>query len=277
VLFRSPWTYTWGDYRDLKKEADYLEKLAALYGSVHSAVSGKSEKDIRAAMDEETYYVGKEIQDIGFANDFEPIAQTETASDESASYWRDSMIASARHESERAKEKAREAKSKDSAAYRGDLEKAVALFNHNVQKPPSASSANTGGKNNSGGFMTIEELKAQNKALYDEVFALGETAGLERERARVSAHLLLGEKSGALELAAKHIKAGVSTNDETAQAEYFAAKLDSTHIDARNKDNIGDIHTGGETGGTAADDAKLEAAFANGFSGRDTGGKAWAE
>lgn len=120
--------------------------------------------------------------------------------------------------------------------------------------------------------MTIEELKAQNKTLYDAVFALGEEAGLDKERARVNAHILLGEKSGSLELAAKHIKAGVSSGDETAQAEYFAAKMDKAHIDAREKDDPGAINTSGGSGG-ADDDAKQEAAFNNGLKGLDVGGK----
>jgi ATP-dependent protease ClpP protease subunit len=75
VMIHNPLIHTWGDYRQLKKDADYLEKLAAVYAAVHAAVSGKSENDIRAAMDDETYYVGKEIQDAGFANDFEVLSE----------------------------------------------------------------------------------------------------------------------------------------------------------------------------------------------------------
>ena len=124
--------------------------------------------------------------------------------------------------------------------------------------------------------MNPEDLKAKDPALYNAVFALGEKAGLEKERARVNAHLMLGEKSGSLEISAKHIKAGVSTSDETAQAEYFAAKLDGKNLADRNSDNPPDTHTGGEEGaGGGADDAKLEAAFSAGFSGKDLGGKAW--
>jgi ATP-dependent protease ClpP protease subunit len=281
MMIHNPWTYTWGDYRDLKKEADYLEKLAALYGSVHAAISGKSEKEIRAAMDEETYYVGKEIEEIGFANEYEKISETENeGSGESAEFnalgGRDAIIAKAHHENERTKERAREAKTKDAAAYRSDLEKAVALYKPSVPKPPAAESAKTSGKNNLGGLMTPEELKAQNKALYDAVFAQGETAGVDNERARVNAHLLLGEKAGSLAVAAKHIKAGVSSADETAQAEYYAAKLDGAHLEARNRDNVGDIKTGDENG-AAMDDAKLTASFNNGFQGRNSGGEPWTE
>jgi hypothetical protein len=251
VMIHNPWTFTWGDYRDLKKEADYLEKLAALYGSV---------KDIRAAMDEEAYYVGKEIQDMGFANDFENISNTETENEpgtEFAASEKNKMIINAKFAFD---------KTKDASAYHSDFEKAVALYS--TPKPPAAKSASDGDKITlTGGYMKItpEELMAQNKETYDAVFALGEKAGLNRERARVNAHLLLGEKAGSL--AAKHIKVGISANDETAQAEYFAAKMDNTHLE-----NRGAIHTGG-----APDDAKLEAAFANGLAGKDVGGKSWVE
>jgi ATP-dependent protease ClpP protease subunit len=279
VMIHNPWTYTWGDYRELKKEADYLEKLAALYGSVHAAVSGKSEKDIRAAMDYETYYVGKEIQDAGFANDFDVISETETDTDpdsEIAASTKNNLIINAKFAFDKTKEKSREAKTKDASAYHGDLEKAVALYS--APKPPAAKNASDGEKILLGGYMklTPEELLAQNKELYDAVFALGEKAGYEKEKTRVSAHLILGKKAGSLALAAKHIEAGVSTNDEVVQAEYLAARMDAGHIENRNADNVGDVHTGGEAGG-ANDDAKLEAAFSNGFAGKDTGGKSWAE
>ena len=91
----------------------------------------------------------------------------------------------------------------------------------------------------------------------------------------MNAHFLLGEKSGSLALAAKYIKAGVSSSDETAQADYFAASMDNKHLSARNEDNPGDVQTGG--GDSGSDDAKLEAAFSAGFSGKDLGGKPWAE
>jgi ATP-dependent protease ClpP protease subunit len=281
MMIHNPWGFTWGDYREFRKTANYFEKLSAMYGSVHAAVSGKTEKEIRSAMDDETYYVGKEIEEAGFANVYEAVSKTEPeespADNESASA-RETLIINAQSAHIKTMEKAREAKIKNPGAYNSDLERAAALFA--APKLPAARGPKPGEKitTDLGGSMTPEELLAKDKALYDAVFALGETAGKDKERARVNAHLLLGEKSGSLELAAKHIKAGVSTSDETAQAEYFAAKLDGKHLAARNEDNVGDIRTGGESGaGGAADEAKLEAAFNNGYAGRDLGGKAWEE
>jgi hypothetical protein len=170
---------------------------------------------------------------------------------------------------------------------KNDLEKAVALFDHNIFKPPAAQGSKPGEKitvNLGGGSMTPEELLAKDKGLYDAVFALGEKAGLEKERARVNAHLMLGDKTGALTIAAKYIKSGVSTSDETAQAEYYAAKLDAVRLGDRDVDNVGDLHTeeGAGTGaapgsGGGVDDEKLLAAFKNGYAGKDARGKSWAE
>jgi len=282
-MIHNPWGVTVGDYRVMRKEADYLEKLSALYGSAHASVAKKSNEEIRAAMNEETYYVGKEIQEMGWANDFEVISQEDSASapGASAAEKKNVLIAKAQHEVEHAKKIARAAYEKDPSAYFEEFEKAVAFCK--VPISPEADTAGTGEKINLGGSemdnnkpLTIDDLKAQNKSLYDSVFAQGETAGIDKERARVNAHLLLGEKSGSLTIAAKHIKSGVSVSDETALAEYHAAKLDNTHIAARNADNVGEIHTGGESGG-ADDDAKLAQAFKDGANGLKTGGGKWEE
>lgn len=289
-MIHNPWSVGIGDYHAMKKLADYLEKLSALYGSVHVAISGKSEKVIYKAMDEETYYVGREIADMGFANDFETISKAETAAADGATVSgsaspesRNVLIAKAQHVMAQALKIAREACEKDPSAYYGEMEKAAALCGALI--PPMADNAENGEKIISGGVMgatdtnkplTVDDLKAQNKPIYDAVFALGETAGIDKERARVNAHLLLGEKSGSLALAAKHIKAGVSSGDETAQAEYYAAKMDAAHLTARNADNVGAVTTGGENG-AAIDDAKLEKAFKDGAAGLKTGGEKWEE
>jgi hypothetical protein len=280
LAIHNPYSYVRGDWRVMKKTSDYLEKITAVYASAHIAVSGKTEKEIRDAMDNETMYVGEEIMTAGFANDFDSSTEpAEVMTGESPAARHDNLIITAKFAMNRTMERAQEAEAKTAPAFYDGLKKAAALFACNAPKPPAASSVRPGENITValGGFMKPEELLAQNKELYDAVFALGEKAGLDRERARVNAHLMLGEKSGSLEIAAKHIKAGVSVNDETASAEYFAAHMDKTRIEARNADDPGDIHTGGEAGAVGgADDEKLSAAFANGLAGRDAGGKPWA-
>jgi ATP-dependent protease ClpP protease subunit len=272
VMIHNPWMYTWGDYRDLQKEALYLEKLAAMYGSVHAAVSGQSEKDIRKAMDDETYYIGKEIVDAGFANNFDAIVEEAGGGAINA---RDNLIINAKFAVNKTMENARAAEKKDGSAYRSELEKAVALYQG--YKPPAAASA--GGvitnKTPGGGSMKPEELLAQDKACYDAVFALGEKAALEKERARVNAHIMLGKEAGSLETAAKYIEEGKSSMDEAVRAEYLALSMKNNRIAARNADDVGDINT--SQGGEDVDAKAISHAFALGVQGKTMEGKSWAE
>jgi ATP-dependent protease ClpP protease subunit len=266
VMIHNPWGIALGDYREFQKTADYMERLASMYGSVHAAVSGQSEKQIRKSMDDETYYVGKEIVDAGFANTFDPIVPgTEQAAGGISINGRDSLIINAKIKDGAAREKALAAKNQNSKAFHDDLEKAVALYRFQ----PSAGTSAGGEKIITGGSMNPEDLLAKDKACYDAVFALGEKAALEKERARVNAHIMLGKTAGSLEIAMKHIQSGASTSTEDVQAEYFAERLKKGQIDARSADDPPGVKTGNEN----ADDAKLEAAFDAGFRGKDIGGK----
>jgi ATP-dependent protease ClpP protease subunit len=268
VMIHNPWGVSYGDYRDLKKDAEYFEKLAAMYGSVHAAVSGQSEKAIRSAMDNETFYVGREILDAGFANVIDPIVPEGTAMASGGISFnsRDSLVINAKIKEGQVREKAQAAKNQNSKAFHDDLERAVAL---NRFQPPAGNERGGIKTKFTGGSMKPEDLLAQEKACYDAVFALGEKAALEKERARVNAHILLGKTAGSLDIAMKHIQSGASTSAEDVQAEYFAERLKKGQIDARNGDDPPAVHTGSDTG----DEAKLEAAFDAGFHGKESGGK----
>jgi ATP-dependent protease ClpP protease subunit len=91
-IIHNPWGLVVGDYRDLEKRADYMQRLAAMFCSTYSTVSGKSKNDIQEAMNEETYYVGNEITEAGFANDFEEI----NPANEEIEPERDSLLINAR-------------------------------------------------------------------------------------------------------------------------------------------------------------------------------------
>jgi ATP-dependent protease ClpP protease subunit len=269
-MIHNPWTYSVGDYRVLAKDSEYVEKLAAMFGLVYSVVSGQTEKSIRKTMDDETYFVGKEIVDAGFANDFDTIAGDGSASASAsgiAANTRDNLIINAKFAANKAIERTRAAMEKDSKAYRGDLEKAVAFYQI---KPPTAASAGGEITTSGGGIMKPEELLAQHKACYDAVFALGEKAALDKERARVSAHIMLGKEAGSLETAVKYIESGESSMDEKIRAEYLALSMKKNRLDARNADEPGDINTGTES---EADAKSIAEAFRAGAQGKTIGGK----
>lgn len=76
--------------------------------------------------------------------------------------------------------------------------------------------------------MNLEELKAQHPALYTQVMS----AGVTQERDRVSAHLTMGEASGAMDIALKAVEDGTEMTANLT-AKYMAAGLKRQDIAAR--------------------------------------------
>jgi ATP-dependent protease ClpP protease subunit len=297
MLIHNPYSITAGDYRQMQNESEYLEKLADMYGSVHAFVSGKKTEEIREAMDKETFYIGREIEDAGFANDYEAITQSKgnktlEGNGNEAALSRDARIVKANAELQMVINNSMSALAKNKRQKLDDLQKAVAL----AQKPnagkitipenkgvgnAASRAAGSGGLNNQspqaascgngGGTMKPEELLAQDKGCYEAVFALGEKSALEKERSRVAAHIKRGEKVKAMDIALKHIQGGKSVTDDEVNEEYFTAAVDRRHEADRSGDNVPPLAFGGD--GEGEDDEKLEAAFARGTLGKDWGGK----
>jgi hypothetical protein len=254
----------------MQKKADYLQRLAAMFAQIYSGVSGQNIKKTQAAMDFETYYIGKEIQDAGFANSLQ-IINEKTAGSEA----RAALIANAEMSIAAARKKV-EVEGADGSA--DEWERAAALLETAMNGgTPEGTSDNSGGslsaennktkpgeKLSTGGKeekMNPEELMAQHPECYKAVFALGQNA----ERERVQAHLKLAEKSHSYETAAKFIQEGASITSEAVQSEYLALAMNAQHTKDRLADNPGDVQTGDDT----VDDAKAMAAFEKGYSGRE--------
>jgi ATP-dependent protease ClpP protease subunit len=268
-MIHHPWSYSIGSFEQLQKDADYLEKLSTMLSSVYAFVTGKKESDIRAAMSEETFYVGKEIVDAGFANDYEPISEQTEPEDAGFASGRDAKIINAKLRFDKAMQMAREAQSKQEA--KNDLMKAAAFFRPAGKTEGVKDKARDASlKINAGGKMKGDDLLAQDKSCYDEVFARGEAAALEKERTRVSAHIKMGEKVGNLKAACKFIEEGKSFMDEAVQAEYMALSIDKNRYDARLADNQEGLDFRGE--GSEGDGEKIAAAFRQGLAGKTLGG-----
>lgn len=80
--------------------------------------------------------------------------------------------------------------------------------------------------------MTLLEFQAQHSSIFAEALALGVT----QENERVQAHLILGDASGDLALAVKHIKDG-STMTALVSAQYTAAGMKNQAIIDRADEN----------------------------------------
>lgn len=93
--------------------------------------------------------------------------------------------------------------------------------------------------------MTIDELKADSPDLYNRIYADGKQAGVKQEKDRVTAHLTMGKKAGAMDFAMKCIEEGRDLTEQAVTAEYLSAGMNKNDLDSRQAedDNIGDLST----------------------------------
>jgi ATP-dependent protease ClpP protease subunit len=283
-VIHNPYTYVSGDYKRLLKEVDWLQRLAFVMASVYATVSKQKQEDIQFAMNEETFYIGHEIIDKGFANYFENTNPEDNTDPQNIS----ALIVNAKTALQNVKVKLAEKEPPVDDEAAALLQKTL-ITGEGMGTGPLASIASetTGthpdpqnkkepdgdkhpaGKENS---MTKEELKAKYPEVYAAIYGEGEEAGIKKERERTAAHLKLGEASGSLETAAKYIKDGSSVTSESVQAEYLSLKVGKKAVDDRKDDNLGSIVPGGEE--ESQDDARAMAIFEAAYAGREfKGGK----
>lgn len=67
LLIHNAWTYASGDFNELRKQADDLEKITKPSLEIYKAVSNLSEKEIQQMMDKEEWITADEALSYGFA------------------------------------------------------------------------------------------------------------------------------------------------------------------------------------------------------------------
>jgi len=289
MMKHNPWSIILGDYIALKKEAEYLERLSATMGSTYSFISGIDYKKVRDLMDAETYYIGNEIIENGYANELEQINKDDESQNNGLKFDRNALIVNASIQIEKTIENLRAAAKKE--YFKNDyMTRAAALINTvynpgtNSEAPNSdlgqGSLANTasdvagGGvhlnpNSNEGVVMNKEEMQKKYPELYALIYNEGKAAGVTEEKKRVEAHLKLGETSGSMKTAAQFIREGKSIQDDEVQAEYLSARMNNGALNARNSDDPLPVNP---ANGKDADDAAIIAAWNNGLSGKDEKG-----
>ena len=226
-MIHNAWTYVEGDYREMAKQGQWLERISALLANAYVAATGKPVEEIRHLMDEETYFLGQEIVDFGFADEVIKSGKDVSALDKSA------LIASAKLAFEAAMAKAKP-----------DVEiKNIAAMVAQIKDDKNLDQPETGVVENKEENMSMEEIKAKYPAEYAQIFAAGEESGVAKERKRVCAHLKAGEAASAMDIAAKYIKDGKAFGDEEVQAEYFEAGMKKKLAVARANDTLDPINT----------------------------------
>lgn len=69
LMIHNPSGGAHGESSDLKKAADFIERVQTTMRGVYASRSGKSDEDMQAVMDAETWYIGQEAVDAGFADE----------------------------------------------------------------------------------------------------------------------------------------------------------------------------------------------------------------
>ena len=67
VMIHNPWSIAMGDANQFRKDADVLDKFRDSLLPDYSAKTGKTVDELKTLLDAETWYVGQEIIDHGFA------------------------------------------------------------------------------------------------------------------------------------------------------------------------------------------------------------------
>jgi ATP-dependent protease ClpP protease subunit len=172
-MIHNPANGIMGDYREMYKNAEYLERLTKLYSGVYAKKSKKDEKEIKKMMGETTYLFGKEIVDSGFADEI--LATTEDKNKDSAFAQMQLKYNSIMLKMQQANMKNEDLKRAAASLQR------VGLLIEQTQPEKPATSGENNNQEDVNMSMTPDELKKANP----DTFATVEMAGVDKERARV--------------------------------------------------------------------------------------------
>lgn len=203
-----------GDHNEMRKRADIIEGLSNLLRNEYVSRTGKTPEEITKMMDDETYLFGQEAVDAGFIDEI----MGEADADPDA---RETHIALATEAFEACMQRVKKEKSDDyeqAAAYMPDVA---------AHKTPNERENDDKGDER----MDINEIKAK----YPELCAALRQEGIDGERGRVTAHLIMGEASGDMKTAITAIEDG-SEMTPVIQARYWAAGMNRGSLAATQAD-----------------------------------------
>lgn len=260
VMIHNPLMGIIGDYKELKKTADVLERKAAMFAERYSERMGKSIKDIRSMMDEGTFFIGgKEIVEAGIAD--------EVITDKEA--LKDSATLKAKAETRIELLKIKIKNSKD------DFEKIVAMANDGnnlkniaggLEALSTASKSiqpASGGKNNQEVIMNKDELKEKHPDIHAEITNEAKMAGIDQEKdergKRIESLIKMKDNKdfeGIPEIMAR-IDDGILKDEsvQTVELGIFAILRNPAMKAAMDTRDIGDLNPGGN--GTVSGEENL--------------------
>ena len=206
-MIHNVWGGTVGDYRDMGKAAEVFEGLTGIIATAYAAKTGADIDDIRADMDDESWFFGSEIMDAGYVDD---MVKTEEEPE-----TKSSAVARAKLAFSAVAKKVNEAENKT------DYQKIAAMVKPTAQTP----AVNAGKIIPEVKTMTLDQLMAENPAAKIEYenalkaqFDAGKTAGRESLQSTIkTAAKYLGADS-TYPATIKKIAVDVLNGEKTAEA-----------------------------------------------------------
>lgn len=222
-MIHDAWDVAYGNRNELREAADFLEQIDGVLRAAYVRRTGKSDGEISAMMDAETWFWGNEIKDAGFADFIADMTQDEETQKDIAKGIVSAVAPADKNESIlSAKAKFTGAKKTmqqvHAHAKKGEERSwgaaAMALgFTTLESSLNTEKTAKAVEDTERRASMTVEELKKDSPAVYDAILVEGKKLGEEAAQARAARLLQLGEKAGAVDAAIKCFREGKDTND----------------------------------------------------------------
>ena len=236
VVLHNPWSLAIGDYKAMQKEANILEELAKLYAKAFVERVLFEEAEIRAIMDEETWFMGDNLKKLGVVLG-DSDSDSDSDDDESEGS-KELKIAAFRERMSEAKAKLKEMKAIDD-----EQTKIAALLPSFAQSNKEAKKdiEEPKGKGENKMVKSLEELKAQNITVYNEAIDEGKKA--EQKRVASLMKFIDVDKNAVV----KAINDGVGVNDDEFQASILMAKTSKKQLGEMEQENPETVNPQTET------------------------------
>lgn len=245
-MIHNAWGIVMGNENDMREGAEWFSKIDDMLRAVYVRRSGKSDDEIKAMMDAETWLWGDEIVQAGFADAIMDMPKNDDGI-EGVALTKNERLVSAKAAFTKSQELMRSVSAKRNENGGGKSFKAAAMALGFEGGSPSKNGAVDSADNKKGdGSMkiTVDELKKDNPEIYAQIAQDGEKAGVAKEQGRVSRLLALGEKSGAKDFALECIKNGSDPSDEKVIDAFMDKGAAARHMAACAEDerNIPDVN-----------------------------------
>lgn len=202
-----------GDYKGMEKTARLLESMASLLAREYENKTGRKSEEIRAAMDEESWYFGQEIADYGFADEILPAKAVKEAGGE---------VIDVDRENARLQVADATAKMREDIEARQNNQMVAALFAAVPSEAPEQPASE--GPQQTEGDMNITELKTKHPDLYASVKA----EGAEEVMTNVKAHVQFAKRGMCVAHALESIEAGKKFDAE--ESAYYQAEANKKNF-----------------------------------------------